>query len=65
MNLQDRIKKIKLVAFDLMACLLTTQCNVDEDGKESVRCWRGDGLGCVNWRSWDQTVVISSESNPW
>jgi len=65
MNLRERIKKIKLVAFDFDGVFTDNAVYVDEDGKESVRCWRGDGIGLRKLEKLGvKTVVISSESNP-
>lgn len=64
MNLLERINKIKLVAFDFDGVFTDNTVYVDEDGKESVRCWRGDGIGLRKLEKLGiKCVVISGESN--
>ena len=63
--LQEIIPKIRLVAFDFDGVFTDNMVYVSEDGKETVRCFRGDGIGLQNLRQLGvETVIISTESNP-
>jgi len=59
------LEKIELVVFDFDGvftdnCVWTTQ-----DGIESVRCWRSDGLGIARLsRVGVKAFIISTETNP-
>jgi 3-deoxy-D-manno-octulosonate 8-phosphate phosphatase (KDO 8-P phosphatase) len=58
------IRRIRLVAFDFDGVFTDNTVYVSEDGHESVRCWRGDGLGLRDLeRLGITTVVISTETN--
>ena len=61
----DLLRAIRLVAFDFDGVFTDDAVYVGEDGRESVRCWRGDGLGL---RKLDAlgvaTVILSTEVNP-
>ena len=63
--LAERIRRVRFVAFDFDGVFTDNMVYVHEDGRESVRCWRGDGLGL---RKLDRlgigTAIISSETNP-
>jgi 3-deoxy-D-manno-octulosonate 8-phosphate phosphatase (KDO 8-P phosphatase) len=58
------IRRVRLVAFDFDGVFTDNTVYVSEEGRESVRCWRGDGLGL---RALEQlgiaTVVVSTETN--
>ena len=59
------LRAIRLVAFDFDGVFTDNAVYVSEDGRESVRCWRGDGLGL---RKLDAlgvaSVILSTEVNP-
>lgn len=58
------LAKIKLVAFDFDGVFTDNTVYVDQSGVESVRCWRGDGLGLEMLRQRGiQLAVISTETN--
>ena len=61
----DMVKKIRLVAFDFDGVFTDNAVYVCEDGTETVRCFRGDGMGL---RKLEQlgivAVIISTETNP-
>lgn len=63
-DLEARIRGLKLVAFDFDGVFTDNTVIVSEDGKESVRCWRGDGIGL---RKLDRlgiaSIIISTEKN--
>lgn len=59
------IRAIQLVAFDFDGVFTDNTVFVLEDGREAVRCWRGDGLGLRQIeRLGIRTVIISTETNP-
>lgn len=56
---------VSLVAFDFDGVFTDNRVWVTEDGKESVACHRGDGLGLAMLRARGvRMVVLSTESNP-
>ncbi|MBI5928570.1 MAG: HAD hydrolase family protein [Chloroflexi bacterium] len=59
------VPNIRLIAFDFDGVFTDNTVYVAEDGTESVRCWRGDGLGLRKLDSLGvMSVIISSEVNP-
>lgn len=55
---------IKLVVFDFDGCFTDNKVYVSEDGKESVRCCRSDGVGIKMLRSVGIEVhVLTQEIN--
>lgn len=64
-QLADLIRQIRLVVFDFDGVFTDNSVYVSQDGTETVRCWRGDGLGL---RILDDfgvaTLVLSTEANP-
>lgn len=64
-SLVRRIRAVRLVAFDFDGVFTDNAVYVFEDGREAVRCSRGDGIGL---RRLEETgvepVIISMESNP-
>lgn len=60
-----RVSAVRLIAFDFDGVFTDNMVYVFEDGREAVRCWRGDGLGL---RKLEQVgidkVIISTEQNP-
>mgnify|MGYP000669194220 CR=1 FL=1 len=60
MNLQ----KVKLVIFDFDGVFTDNSVYISQDGIESVKCHRSDGLGISKLRSLKiPTYIISTESN--
>ena len=56
---------VGLLALDFDGVLTDNAVYVDQNGTETVRCYRGDGIGIENLKSLGVAVaVISSESNP-
>lgn len=65
LSLAQRIRDIRLVAFDFDGVFTDNMVYVFDNGAEAVRCFRGDGLGLRTLERLGITpVVISSESNP-
>jgi YrbI family 3-deoxy-D-manno-octulosonate 8-phosphate phosphatase len=57
--------RIGLVLFDFDGVFTDNTVWTDSAGNESVRCWRGDGLGLQRLRDLSiPTWVLSSETNP-
>ena len=58
------IGEISLVIFDFDGVLTNNSVYVDENGKETVRCSRADGIGFDAMRKMNiQSYIISSEKN--
>lgn len=56
---------IRLIAFDFDGVFTDNTVYVNQDGVESVRCWRGDGLGLARLGQVGvQAVIVSTEVNP-
>lgn len=56
---------IRLVVFDFDGVFTDNTVWTDEDGTESVRCWRSDGLGLKKLRDLNIPAwVLSTEQNP-
>jgi 3-deoxy-D-manno-octulosonate 8-phosphate phosphatase (KDO 8-P phosphatase) len=63
-ELAHLIRRVRLVAFDFDGVFTDNSVYVSEDGKESVRCWRSDGLGLRELRRLGiATIIISTETN--
>lgn len=63
-NLKTKLKKIKLLAMDFDGVMTDGFVYVDENGRESVRCSRKDGLGIeMLKKNGLDAVVISKEAN--
>lgn len=63
-TLQRIMRQIRLVAFDFDGVFTDNSVIVSDTGAESVRCWRGDGIGLARLaRLGISTVVISTETN--
>lgn len=56
---------VQLVAFDFDGVFTDNMVYLNEEGIESVRCWRSDGLGLGRLKSAGiKMVIISTEINP-
>lgn len=65
LSLEERIRTIRLVAFDFDGVFTDNMVYVFEDGSEAVRCWRGDGIGLRKLeQAGIEAVIISTEINP-
>jgi 3-deoxy-D-manno-octulosonate 8-phosphate phosphatase (KDO 8-P phosphatase) len=61
----ELLSTVKLVAFDFDGVFTDNTVYVTQDGIESVRCWRSDGLGLSRLHSIGvKTFIISTEVNP-
>jgi 3-deoxy-D-manno-octulosonate 8-phosphate phosphatase (KDO 8-P phosphatase) len=63
-DLAGRAAGVRLVAFDFDGVFTDNTVYVSETGEESVRCWRGDGLGLQKLSSSGiDSVILSTETN--
>lgn len=64
-RVREIIERIRLVAFDFDGVFTDNMVYVNQDGSETVRCFRSDGLGLQNLKRLGiETVIISTEPNP-
>jgi YrbI family 3-deoxy-D-manno-octulosonate 8-phosphate phosphatase len=64
-SLQDRLKRLRLLATDFDGVMTDGYVFVDEGGREWVRCSRKDGLGIgLLRREGVEVIVLSKETNP-
>lgn len=65
MKIRDLIRAVRLVVFDFDGVFTDNTVYVSQDGVESVRCWRGDGIGLTALKNLGiDTVIVSTETNP-
>lgn len=59
------LEQLELVVFDFDGVFTDNTVYVTQEGVESVRCWRSDGLGLARLRDVGvQALIISTEINP-
>lgn len=59
------LSTVRLIAFDFDGVFTDNTVYVSQDGIESIRCWRSDGLGLARLRNVGvQSYIISTEANP-
>jgi 3-deoxy-D-manno-octulosonate 8-phosphate phosphatase (KDO 8-P phosphatase) len=63
-DIAAQIRKTRLFAFDFDGVFTDNTVYVHEDGTETVRCWRGDGLGLRQLERLVKIVILSTEVNP-
>ncbi len=64
-DVRDRMQAVRLVAFDFDGVFTDNFVYVTQDGIESVRCVRSDGIGLQSLaRLGIATVILSTETNP-
>lgn len=62
---RDLLVTVQLIVFDFDGVFTDNTVYVTENGVESVRCWRSDGLGLARLSTVGvQTFIISTEANP-
>jgi 3-deoxy-D-manno-octulosonate 8-phosphate phosphatase (KDO 8-P phosphatase) len=65
MSLESLFRAVKLVVFDFDGVFTDNTVYVSQDGVESVRCWRSDGLGLAKLKQAGvPAVIVSTETNP-
>lgn len=61
----SQLSKIQLVMFDFDGVFTDNTVLIDQAGKESVRCWRGDGIGLQRLKDVGIRIcIVSTEKNP-
>ncbi len=64
-DIRPILKGLKAIVFDFDGVFTDNTVLVDQNGVESVRCWRSDGLGLARVRSLGlRVLIISTEANP-
>ena len=64
-ELLPSLVRLELVFFDFDGVFTDNTVYVSQDGVESVRCWRSDGLGLSRLRIVSvQAMIVSTEANP-
>lgn len=64
-TIEDALASVELIAFDFDGVFTDNTVYVSQEGVESVRCWRSDGLGLSKLPSVGvQAFIISTEVNP-
>lgn len=59
------LRGVRLVVFDFDGVFTDNFVYVSQDGIESVRCWRSDGLGLATLaRLGIELAIVSTETNP-
>lgn len=62
---REVLASVKLLVFDFDGVFTDNSVYVSQDGIESVRCWRSDGLGLARLRSLGVHLqIVSTEINP-
>ncbi len=66
MNINMKLlASVELIAFDFDGVFTDNTVYVSQDGSESVRCWRSDGLGLSRLADVGvKTYIVSTEKNP-
>ena len=63
--ISERIRSVRLVAFDFDGVFTDNKVYVFQDGSEAVCCFRGDGIGLDKLKRLGiATVILSTEVNP-
>ena len=64
-ELFKQLAQVRLVVFDFDGVFTDNTVYVSQDGTESVRCWRSDGLGLAKLKHAGlHTAIVSTETNP-
>lgn len=59
------LRNLRAIVFDFDGVFTDNSVTVDQNGVESVRCWRSDGLGLSRIQGFGlKTLIISTEANP-
>jgi YrbI family 3-deoxy-D-manno-octulosonate 8-phosphate phosphatase len=62
---EEILRQVRLVFFDFDGVFTDNTVYVTQEGVESVRCWRSDGLGLMRLNQLDiKAYIISTEKNP-
>jgi 3-deoxy-D-manno-octulosonate 8-phosphate phosphatase (KDO 8-P phosphatase) len=64
-RISERIRSVRLIAFDFDGVFTDNKVYVFQDGSEAVCCFRGDGIGLDKLKRLRiATVILSTEVNP-
>jgi YrbI family 3-deoxy-D-manno-octulosonate 8-phosphate phosphatase len=64
-DLTLELRSLQAVVFDFDGVFTDNSVVVDQNGVESVRCWRSDGIGLSRIQALGlKTLIISTETNP-
>lgn len=64
-ELERAVTSIRLIVFDFDGVFTDNTVYVSQEGIESVRCWRGDGLGLRKLEKLGvDALIVSTEINP-
>jgi 3-deoxy-D-manno-octulosonate 8-phosphate phosphatase (KDO 8-P phosphatase) len=64
-KIRDLLTRVTIVAFDFDGVFTNNTVYVTQNGFESIRCWRGDGIGLSRLHTVDvHTIILSTEINP-
>jgi YrbI family 3-deoxy-D-manno-octulosonate 8-phosphate phosphatase len=62
---REMLASVRLVVFDFDGVFTDNTVYVSQDGIETIRCWRSDGLGLSRLRTTGvEMCIISTEANP-
>lgn len=62
---EEKVRNIRLVAFDFDGVFTDNAVYVFQDGAEAVRCFRSDGIGLKKLEHLGiKVIIISTETNP-
>ena len=62
---QNILSEIELIFFDFDGVFTDNTVSITQDNVESVKCWRGDGIGIERLvKSGVKIHILSSETNP-
>ena len=62
---REQLCAVQFVAFDFDGVFTDNTVCVDQNGVESVRCWRSDGLGLAMLKQAGiHVMIVSTETNP-
>jgi len=63
--MEVKLHEIRLIAYDFDGVMTDNKVYVDQDGKETVKVNRADGLGVAGIRKLGiEQIIISTEKNP-
>ena len=64
-EIRERVRGLKLLAFDFDGVFTDNSVYVDQDGRETVRCSRAEGFGLRKLEEVGiEPMVVSTEANP-
>ena len=65
LSLEERIRRVRLIAFDFDGVFTDNLVYVFQDGSEAVQCFRGDGIGLQKLKRLGiEALILSTETGP-